>query len=38
MDSMPALNPKEVVQTYVAAFNRGDVDDVCRCFAPDALV
>lgn len=31
-------NSKRLVQDYVAAFNRGDVDAVCRCFAPDAVV
>jgi steroid delta-isomerase-like uncharacterized protein len=29
---------KAVVMEYVAAFNRGDVDGVCRLFTPDALV
>jgi steroid delta-isomerase-like uncharacterized protein len=29
---------KRVVRLYVEAFNRGDVDAVCRLFAPDALV
>jgi ketosteroid isomerase-like protein len=27
-----------IVLEYVEAFNRGDVDGVCRLFAPDALV
>ena len=27
-----------VVIAYVEAFNRGDVDSVCRLFTPDALV
>jgi steroid delta-isomerase-like uncharacterized protein len=29
---------KAVVLAYVDAFNRGDVDGVCRLFTPDALV
>ena len=29
---------RAVVQKYVAAFNNGDVEGVCRCFAPDAVV
>ncbi len=29
---------KSPVLEYVSAFNRGDVEGVCRCFAPDALV
>ena len=29
---------KAVVMAYVEAFNRGDVDGVCRLFTPDALV
>jgi steroid delta-isomerase-like uncharacterized protein len=29
---------KEVVLAYVEAFNRGDIDGVCRLFTPDALV
>ena len=29
---------KAVVMEYVDAFNRGDVDSVCRLFTPDALV
>lgn len=29
---------KRVVLDYVAAFNRGDLDAVCRTFAPGALV
>jgi predicted ester cyclase len=32
-DKMRAL-----VLDYVAAFNRGDVEGVCRCFAPDAVI
>jgi steroid delta-isomerase-like uncharacterized protein len=31
-------NNKSLVRQYVGAFNRGDVDAVCRCFAPDAIV
>ncbi|MDB6147808.1 MAG: hypothetical protein JWO45_1472 [Spartobacteria bacterium] len=29
---------KALVQKYVAAFNRGDVEGVCGCFAPEAVV
>ncbi len=29
---------KSVVRVYAEAFNHGDVDAVCRCFAPDAVV
>ncbi len=29
---------KSVVRDYVAAFNRGDVEGVCRCFAPEAVI
>lgn len=29
---------KDIVRAYVEAFNRGDIDAVCRCFAPDALI
>lgn len=29
---------KALVRDYVDAFNRGDVDGVCRCFAPEAQV
>jgi ketosteroid isomerase-like protein len=29
---------KAMVRAYVEAFNRGDVDAVCRCFAPGALI
>ena len=29
---------KALVLDYVAAFNRGNVDGVCRAFAPDAVV
>jgi len=28
---------KELIETYVDAFNRGDIDAVCQCFAPNAL-
>jgi ketosteroid isomerase-like protein len=31
-------NAKQVVLAYVDAFNRGDLDGVCRLFAPDAEV
>ncbi len=29
---------KQVVRSYVEAFNRGDLDAVCATFAPDAVV
>src|SRR4051812_33527592 len=29
---------KEVVRRYVEAFNRGDLDGLCRLFAPDAVI
>ena len=29
---------KARVRRYAEAFNRGDVDAVCRCFTPDAVV
>ena|SRR5436190_15068124 len=29
---------KAVIKTYADAFNRGDIDAVCRCFEPDALI
>jgi ketosteroid isomerase-like protein len=29
---------KRIVCNYVDAFNRGDVDGICLCFGPDALV
>ncbi|MDH3443859.1 MAG: ester cyclase [Deltaproteobacteria bacterium] len=29
---------KEIVAAYVDAFNRGDIEDICRLFSPDALV
>ncbi len=29
---------KSIVRAYVAAFNQGDIDGVCRCFTPDVLV
>ncbi|HEX8523322.1 MAG TPA: nuclear transport factor 2 family protein [Tepidisphaeraceae bacterium] len=29
---------KEIVLTYVDAFNRGDLEAVCKLFTPDALV
>lgn len=35
---MTSEEHKAKVREYVAAFNRGDVDGVCRCFAPDAVV
>jgi predicted ester cyclase len=33
-----AAENQAVVLEYVDAFNRGDVDGVCRLFTPDALV
>jgi len=35
---MTSEDKKSVVRKYVAAFNRGDVEGVCRCFAPGAVV
>jgi len=32
------VNPKDIVLQYVAAFNRGDIDGLCRLFAPEALI
>ena len=29
---------KSIIQAYVDAFNRGDLDALCRLFTPDALV
>ena len=29
---------KQIIRAYADAFNRGDVDAVCRCFAPDAVI
>jgi predicted ester cyclase len=29
---------RSLVRAYAAAFNRGDVEAGCRCFAPDAVV
>lgn len=29
---------KKIVQAYVDAFNRGDIDALTQLFAPDALV
>ena len=29
---------KSLVAKYVAAFNRGDVEGICQCFTPDAVV
>jgi steroid delta-isomerase-like uncharacterized protein len=37
-NAMTAEKMKSLVREYVAAFNRGDVEAVCRCFAPDAVV
>jgi len=35
---MTTEETKSLVNKYVAAFNRGDVEGVCRCFAPGAVV
>jgi hypothetical protein len=35
---MSTQDNKAVVLDYVSAFNRGDLDGVCRQFAPGALV
>lgn len=35
---MTSAARKQVVQNYVDAFNRGDVNGVCECFASNALV
>lgn len=35
---MSDSNRKQIVLNYVDAFNRGDVEAVCRCFAPGAVV
>ena len=32
------MQPKEVVESYVEAFNRGDIEGLCALFTPDALV
>ena len=32
------MQPKDVVVSYVEAFNRGDLEGVCGLFTPDALV
>ncbi|MGC2298483.1 MAG: nuclear transport factor 2 family protein, partial [Acidobacteriaceae bacterium] len=32
------MTEKDVVRAYVDAFNRGDLEGVCRQFAPDALI
>jgi steroid delta-isomerase-like uncharacterized protein len=32
------MNPKDVALSYVAAFNRGDLDALCKLFTPDALI
>ena len=29
---------ERVVRAYVEAFNRGNLEDVCECFTPDAIV
>jgi steroid delta-isomerase-like uncharacterized protein len=35
---MKTESNKSLVRAYVDAFNRGDIDAVCRCFGPDAVV
>lgn len=35
---MSAMSNKDVVRSYVAAFNRGDIDTLLQIFAPDAVV
>jgi predicted ester cyclase len=35
---MDSSRNKLIVREYAEAFSRGDVDAVCRCFAPDAVV
>jgi steroid delta-isomerase-like uncharacterized protein len=32
------MQPKDVVLAYVEAFNRGDLEGLCRLFSSDALV
>lgn len=32
------MQPKEVVVAYVEAFKRGDLEELCRLFTPDAMV
>ena len=34
----PTDDPRHAVSAYVEAFNRGDIDALCACFTPDALV
>ena len=29
---------QQTVRQYIDAFNRGDLDGICACFAPDALI
>lgn len=31
-------NNKLLIRQYAEAFNRGDIEAVCRCFAPEAFV
>ena len=38
MDATTTKSPVQVVLDYVDALNRGDLDAVARCFAPDARV
>ncbi len=31
------MNPREVVENWVEAFNRGDIDALCDCYTDDAV-
>ncbi len=35
---MTSIEKRALIYAYADAFNRGDVEGVCRLFAPDALV
>ncbi|HET7536952.1 MAG TPA: ester cyclase [Candidatus Didemnitutus sp.] len=35
---MTSIEKRALVYAYADAFNRGDIEGVCRLFAPDALV
>jgi predicted ester cyclase len=35
---MTVENNKAIVRAYVNGFNRGDLDALCGCFTPDAVV
>ena len=37
-DDMNIEERRSLVRQYVAAFNRGDIEAVCQCFAPDVVV